>query len=161
MGEGGIRGYLTEALRTASRSFDLAGRSTRSELLTYYFASLLIVIAITFSLGWFLDFEQERLATYGLKWLISVPFPALLVRRLHDQDRSGLWAWLTFPPAAFSAAADAASVFGGIEQRISFDRATWFFYWPSLLCLIAVLAAFLMPGTAGPNRFGPDPRGRE
>lgn len=161
MGKGGIRGNLARALHTAGRTLDFAGRSTRTELLTYYVASLLIGLAIALALLPFLDPDQERIMIRGLEWLLRIPLLALLVRRLHDQDRSGAWAWVAVPPMAYIAAGDAASVFGGIEQRIAFDQATGLFYWPSQLCVIAMLVAYFLPGTVGPNRFGPDPRGRE
>lgn len=161
MGEGGIRGYLIEAVRIAGQSFDFTGRSTRSELLTYYFGSLLISLVIGLCLVPILEPDQERIAARALEWFFRIPLLALLVRRLHDQDRSGAWAWVAVPPMAFIAAGDAASVFGGIEQRIALDQAAGLFYWPNQLCVIAILVAYFLPGTVGPNRFGPDPRGRE
>jgi uncharacterized membrane protein YhaH (DUF805 family) len=161
MEQTGIRGYLVDAARTAGRSFDFSGRSSRSEVLTYYFGSLLIGILIGLGLVPFLEPDQERITARALDWALRIPLLALLVRRLHDQNRTGAWAWLVLLPIVYTAAADAASTFGGIDQRIAFDQVTWFFYWPSLLCMIAMLVAYLLPGTAGPNRFGPDPRGRE
>lgn len=161
MGGGGIRGYLAEAVRIAGRSFDFSGRSTRSELLTYYFGSLLIGIVIGLCLIPILEPDQERITARALEWLFRIPLLALLVRRLHDQGRSGGWAWLVLLPMGYVAAGDAASTFGGVEQRIAFDNEAWFFYWPSLLCIIAVLIFYLLPGTVGRNRFGPDPRGQD
>lgn len=160
MGQGGIRRYLAEAIRTAGRTLDFAGRSTRSEILTYYFASLLIGVLIGLALLALLQPDQERIAARALSWLLGLPLLALFVRRLHDQDRSGTWAWLLALPVAHGAAADAVSTFGGIDQRIAFDTALWLLYWPGLLCTIAALVACFLPATVGPNRFGPDPRGR-
>lgn len=161
MAEGGIRGYFTAAAQTAGRSLDFKGRSTRSELLTYYFASVFIGILLGLVLLPLFDPVQERIAARALTWVLNLPLLALLVRRLHDQDRSGSWAWLLALPTSYAAASDLVSTIGGIEQRLDYDRLTWFVYWPSLACTILVLVAYFLPGTAGPNRFGPDPRGRE
>lgn len=161
MATGGIKGYLVEAVRTAGRSLDFRGRSTRSELLTYYFSSVLIGLVLGIALFPFLEPEQEQVASRVLAWVLNAPILALLVRRLHDQDRSGSWAWLLAFPVGYTAASDLVSTFGGVEQRLGYDRFTWILYWPSLACTILMLIAAFLPGTVGSNRFGPDPRGRE
>jgi uncharacterized membrane protein YhaH (DUF805 family) len=58
---------------------------------------------------------------------IFIPNLAVIVRRLHDQDKSGWWFFISFVP-----------IIGGI----------W------------LLILYLTDGTPGPNRFGPDPKGR-
>lgn len=161
MAEGGIRAYLAEAARTAGRSLDFRGRSTRSELLTYYFSSVFIGLVLGIALFPFLEPEQEQVASRVLAWVLNAPILALLVRRLHDQDRSGSWAWLLAFPVGYTAASDIVSTIGGVEPRLAYDRITWFLYWPSLACNILILVAAFLPGTVGPNRFGPDPHGQE
>lgn len=70
---------------------------------------------------------------YGLFFLaILVPSIAVTVRRLHDRDMSGWW-YLGFIVASLIP-------FVGFVASIAF---------------IVVLA---LPGTDGPNRFGPDPK---
>lgn len=58
---------------------------------------------------------------------IFIPNLAVIVRRLHDQDKSGWWFFIGLVP-----------IIGGI----------W------------LLVLYLTDGTPGPNRFGPDPKGR-
>lgn len=56
--------------------------------------------------------------------VILLPMLSVMVRRLHDTDRSGWWWWL------------------------------------NLLCCIGpivLLVFYILPGTQGANRFGPDP----
>lgn len=66
-------------------------------------------------------------------WLvILVPTIAVSVRRLHDRDMSGWW-YLGFIIASFI-------------PYIGFVAG------------IAFLVIMLLPGTPGPNRFGPDPK---
>jgi uncharacterized membrane protein YhaH (DUF805 family) len=66
-------------------------------------------------------------------WLVTlVPSIAVTVRRLHDRDLSGWW-YL------------AAIVAGAIPLL-------------NVLSGLALLVVLLLPGTPGPNRFGPDPK---
>ncbi|WP_095012767.1 DUF805 domain-containing protein [Tsuneonella mangrovi] len=70
-----------------------------------------------------------------LFWMVIVLIPsiAVTVRRLHDRDMSGWW-YLGF-------------AVGGMIPYIGF------------LISIAFLVIMFLPGTPGPNRFGPDPKG--
>jgi uncharacterized membrane protein YhaH (DUF805 family) len=78
---------------------------------------------------------QAILGSFGIPVLllglyslaIFIPNLAVIVRRLHDQDKSGWWFFISFVP-----------LIGGI----------W------------LLILYLTDGTPGPNRFGPDPKGR-
>lgn len=70
---------------------------------------------------------------YGLYVLaVIIPSIAVTVRRLHDRDMSGWW-YLGFILASFIP-------FLGIIAGIAF------------------LVLMFLPGTPGPNRFGPDPK---
>jgi uncharacterized membrane protein YhaH (DUF805 family) len=71
------------------------------------------------------------LVLYGLAVLI--PSIAVTVRRLHDRDMSGWW-YL-------------GAIIGGMIPLVGF------------LVSIAFLVLMALPGTPGPNRFGPDPKG--
>lgn len=72
------------------------------------------IFAIVFGLVFFVYFIALFLATLSL-----------IVRRLHDSDKSGWFILLSFIP------------FGGI----------------------VLLVFYCLPGTAGPNQYGPDPLG--
>lgn len=69
----------------------------------------------------------------GIYWLaVLIPSIAVTVRRFHDRDMSGWW-YLGFIVASF------VPVVGSLAG-------------------IALLVLMLLPGTPGPNRFGPDPK---
>lgn len=87
--------------------------------------------------------------------LFVVPFVALFVRRLHDQERSGWWA-LTLLPLFVA----------NLDKTIRRENWVADAPWPALdglflpmigLALVSFLFP-LLPGTIGRNRFGPDPR---
>jgi uncharacterized membrane protein YhaH (DUF805 family) len=61
-----------------------------------------------------------------------IPMIAVVVRRLHDRDMSGWW-YL-------------GAIVASMIPVVGF------------LASIALLVLFCLPGTVGPNRFGPDPK---
>ena len=65
---------------------------------------------------------------------VLLPSIAVTVRRLHDRDMSGWW-YL-------------GAIIGGMIPLVGF------------LISIAFLVLMALPGTPGPNRFGPDPKGQ-
>lgn len=132
------------------RYAEFTGRSRRME---YWMFTLLNVIVVTVlliatgGLGAMTDLENGGdpstgvmalfggvgilLLIYGLAVLI--PSIAVTVRRLHDRDMSGWW-YL-------------GAIIGGMIPFVGF------------LVSIAFLVLMALPGTPGPNRFGPDPKG--
>ncbi|NKX45597.1 DUF805 domain-containing protein [Roseicyclus persicicus] len=93
------------------------------------------------------------LAAFVLGWL---PQLSVTVRRLHDTDRSG---WFIFMPLVVSVGAVVAALFLGVAGAGASAAL------PILLMLAVVpllanlwfLVVLCLPGTAGDNRFGPDP----
>ena len=65
---------------------------------------------------------------------ILIPSIAVTVRRLHDRDMSGWW-YL-------------GAIVGGMIPFVG------------LLVSLGFLVLMALPGTPGPNRFGPDPKGQ-
>lgn len=135
------------------RYAEFSGRSRRME---YWMFALLNVIVITVlmfvTLGaggaaGVLEAEASGDSTAGLTalfggmgllilvWVLAILIPsiAVTVRRLHDRDMSGWW-YL-------------GAVIGGMIPYLG------------LLVSIAFLVLMALPGTPGPNRFGPDPKG--
>ena len=119
--------------RPLYRWLDFSGRSTRKEYWMFFVLKIILSTLSMFVLevNDFLDQTSIALsAIFLLFFLIFLTLPdlAVLVRRLHDSDRSGFWALLTLIPLV------------------------GFFIWLRFTCL---------SGTKGPNRFGPDPLGRD
>lgn len=146
------------ALRAVRLTFNFSGRSSRTELVGYYFISMIAAAVLRFGISFFVTFDLSNQIDLALQCLIYLPFPALLVRRLHDQARTGKLAWLLALPTLYAASGSLASLLGGTQGRIAFDSASYLVFWPSQLCAIAVLIFYFWPGTIGPNRFGENPR---
>ena len=100
------------------------------------------------------------MAVYGVVWLaLLVPSLAVSVRRLHDTGRSGWWVLafflsyflVFFAMGAGMASPDNMAAAGGLSLIAG------------LLVFvlgIVLLVFMLLDGTPGPNKYGPDPKGR-
>ncbi|MFM5918351.1 MAG: DUF805 domain-containing protein [Novosphingobium sp.] len=148
-------------LDTVRRTFSLAGRSERSELITYLFASLLVSIPVSFLTALTLERELHVMIVNALTVLLAIPVPALLVRRYHDSGRSGAWVWLAVFGFAVWLGRTTVSTIWGVQARLQLDGWIWLIDWLLVMANLASVLLALLPGTAGPNRFGPDPRHRE
>lgn len=131
------------------RRLGLTGRTSRSTLFGFLVAGALIWLVIWFLLLGRLrqvtdPFAAVRALPPWLPWLrlgLDLVFLWLAARRFHDQDRPG---WLALLPTAFGVAmALGLPIPGPI----------------ALLVVLGVLIGLFLPGTIGPNRYGPDPRG--
>jgi uncharacterized membrane protein YhaH (DUF805 family) len=113
-------------------------------------------------------FMTQYAAELGALWLpmgaislvSALLLAAAIVRRLHDRDRTGLWAPMPLPFMAISIAnmpAGLAVVTGrrGLTPLELAASSAGSLYMLTLLVLIVLLVG---DGTRGPNRFGPDPR---
>jgi uncharacterized membrane protein YhaH (DUF805 family) len=135
------------------RYFDFKGRSRRKEYWSFvllgaivYFVLLALMMAGGFSLAAMSNPETAAstlaspgplfyvgaglLGIFGLATII--PGIAVIIRRLHDRDMSGWW-YLGVIVASL------IPIVG-------------------MLAGIAFLVLMFLPGTSGPNRFGPDPK---
>ena len=150
----------TSARRTVALSFTFQGRATRTELASYILSAVFVTLAVSFATALFASYPVRALVSDGLTVLLAIPVLALLVRRLHDQDRSGKLVWLAiFAFAVWLVRMVIANV-AGMDARIAFDRMTWLLDWAAIFANLAAVILAILPGTAGPNRFGPDPRQR-
>ena len=140
-------------------TFARAGRATRSELISYLFACLLLSVPVSFVTGLALTHDAHMLASNAVTLLLALPVPALLVRRFHDSGRGGAWVWLAVLSFSIWLARTAISAAWGMDARLSFDGWTWLVDWAVIIANLATIMLALLPGTKGPNRYGSDPRG--
>ena len=126
--------------------FSFSGRINRAKywlaavILTAAFAvSFMIAIATMSTLVWIL--------VVVIFVVVSISGIAVGSKRLHDRDKSAWWLALFYlAPAVLGAIGDAAGGAGVIFHVISFGISIW-----------AFIELGILRGTAGPNRFGPDP----
>jgi len=141
---------FTKMLAAYAKPHRFDGRSTRTELLGYLIISWLIAALVSRALiiggvvgSVELDLDFASLNFVNL--IVWLPFPALAVRRFHDQDRSGWWAALLIVPTIITWLG--ASTHLSQPARIVI----------SLIYIGALVLLFWKP-TDGANRYGPDPR---
>jgi uncharacterized membrane protein YhaH (DUF805 family) len=132
-----------------------SGRAPRPEYWWVYLAYMVLALVINILTSISLVF-----GLLGLVYLaLVIPFIAVAVRRLHDSNRTGWWllapalaylaGFLVMGPAFLSNPAGAAAGAGlGVAGIIFLIGAG---------LSIAVFVFTFLPGTRGPNRFGPDP----
>ena len=128
-----------------SRYTDFQGRSRRAEYWWYYLAVILVSVVFGVLLGLLggfdssgeLDLSGPGMIIVGIGALLGlaiiIPSIALAVRRFHDLGQTG-WLVLVF------------GILGAIPLI-------------GILATIGQLIWFAMPGTVGPNQYGPDPKG--
>ena len=146
--------------------FGLRGRTPRTD----FWVGLVVVAGIT-TLAVLLHGQRVRGGSlgqfFGVVTAIAVLSPycltALVIKRLHDLDRSGWRVLVLF--TAFFLAALAALAYLGLRQGQIMQE--WQSFWTLVLYVTAgsatALLAYLLVklgfarGTVGDNRFGPDP----
>ncbi|PKB19612.1 uncharacterized membrane protein YhaH (DUF805 family) [Novosphingobium kunmingense] len=135
------------------RYFDFKGRSRRMEFWMFALLNTIVWIVLTMvqlgSTGGMAQMasldESNPFAIYGILfsgafgilialWGLAtiIPSIAVTIRRLHDRDMSGWW-YL-------------GVIVGSLIPLIN------------ILVSLGFLVLMLLPGTPGPNRFGPDPK---
>jgi uncharacterized membrane protein YhaH (DUF805 family) len=144
------------------RYFDFRGRSRRMEFWMFQLLNIIVTFALLamfisgFPWSEIMEASQQpsesiapeaALAMFGplfwaglglwIVWSLAVfiPATAVSVRRLHDRDMSGWW-------------------YGGLLIA-SFIPIINMISWIGFLVLLVI---FFLPGTEGPNRYGPDPK---
>ena len=147
--------------RTIIGAFDVSGRSRRTELVYYAIAITLLNIVIDFAALVTLSWTASLIVELIFRLLLFVPFFALFARRLHDQNRSALWALMLPVIVAMSIMQTVRFIIAGTEIKAG----TYYSYsgtpldvWIGVPLTLAYLVLAFLPGTDGANRFGPDPR---
>lgn len=159
----GYRGLIADlelVPRAIRLSFDISGRSSRTEMVMTYVvlavvAELASALVAAFNRDWVNDIR------FWLGIVALLPMPTLLIRRFHDQDRR----------LGFGIAANCLMLVAVADSYVDYRAGR--FANDSLFTDLPVVGAglvavgfaavvlLLMPGTVGPNGFGADPRGRQ
>lgn len=159
-------GYITMKwyFTAFRRVLDYKGRSRRSEFGWFVLVSTLLDLLYSILLMFSRRFlvmslpGVPYLLLHELVFLIHMPvLIALLVRRLHDINRSGWWALLLVILPGVEAASRAMqrlALFSEAKDAIDLISTVLHF----ALVAIGFLALLLKEGTPGPNRFGLDPK---
>lgn len=150
--------YLRMVARAVRDTFRFSGRATRTQMVVYYLATLLLWQLGKVGLGLWLEYDQADLASQALWLALILPIPALLVRRFHDNGRSGHWLWLAVFSFALWTVRWTVSYKLGTQARIDLDSTIWPLDWLATLANIATVALIVMPGNSGANRYGANPR---
>jgi uncharacterized membrane protein YhaH (DUF805 family) len=142
-----------------------SGRTTR---LGFWFGLIVLTAASPFTFGAVFSanpFTQaidtiRTLGLPGLGWslVLLIGLSAIMVKRLHDRNRSGLYAALFYAPAALTA----LTFFTGFTP--GFERVLWWTTfiagWMGAAGLWFLIQLGLFSGTKGANAYGPDPKAR-
>ncbi len=160
------------------RYAEFSGRSRRKEYWLFFLAVILVYLALFALLMLFMG--SAILGAFGsagttgaepgagmmgamlgggivgivimLTWLfLLIPSIAVGIRRLHDIDRSGWWLMIGYGPWLLSVILSAAQS----EALVAIFNLLW------MVGFIVLLVFAVLPGTRGPNRFGPDPKGED
>ena len=136
-----------------------SGRSTIRDVIYFWLAAGLVTLPVYSAILATLAWDEAVIARLTMEALISLPFFALFIRRLHDQDRTGWWILMLPPLMAFNVYQTIHVSFAVLDPQwspVAVQGQAW-----GLLLLpfgaASVLFMFL-PGTIGPNQHGPDPR---
>ncbi|TPE64592.1 DUF805 domain-containing protein [Sandaracinobacter neustonicus] len=149
-----------ESIKTCLRKYaTFSGRGQRSEYWWFYLFTLLASVAATFvdAALFSREWSENGPVGLGVSAAFLVPSLAATSRRLHDANLSGWWMVPPFVVIALSV------IF--MIMRLRSDVTV--IGSPTVLIAIAALAGMgtfglllywlIRRGTAGPNRFGPDP----
>lgn len=169
-------------LTPLKRYAEFSGRSSRAELWWFMLFMLIMFMVMWFvmvgSIGGLASMASEpstgALGALGggliifvlFSLAIIIPSIAVQVRRLHDTNRSGWWlggyyllyalymamAFSTFMSAATDPTAAAEPNMGAFGMTMILGLALFVY-------MIVLLVFYVLPGTPGPNNYGPDPYG--
>jgi uncharacterized membrane protein YhaH (DUF805 family) len=146
--------------------FSFRGRINRAK---YWLAVLVFVVAdaVLGLLGWVLDNGVAvQILSFVVNLAVLIASIAVCIKRLHDRDRSGWWLLL------FYVGPVAVALIGGFIFWAAADAVGMSAEWSYLglrLCILGGIALAIWGfveigcrrGTAGYNRFGPDPLKRQ
>lgn len=151
--------YLRLLLHTLRKTLTFQGRATRTEFLAFVVISQPLAEVLKWIALWVLPAALAKWMAFFLTVLVAVPMPALVVRRLHDFDRSGSWALILLFIALRSYLLDLLQLVGGWDLRSGVERvlsyADWLLFLPAIVIFLLLIG---FPGSSAANRFGLNPR---
>lgn len=144
------------AMRPLKKYATFSGRAPRAEYWWFYLAYILLAVLLQI-----LSSIHALFGLLGILYLaLIIPMLAVGVRRLHDINRTGWWLLAPFVPylIGFAIAAPALLSSGGnvLAAQAGLGSAAIFFLIGGILAIV-LLVFTVLPGTKGPNRYGPDP----
>ncbi len=151
----GASALFRQTLRSSLR---FNARSSLTELLNYVLCVVLVHLSIGAALMVGVNYPAFAVAQDLLQVLYCIPVPALLARRLHDQDRRAGLLWLAAPGLLMWTLRKAFSLTEAAPARVVLDSHFWPVDLLAGMTSLALIITLLLPGTPGPNRFGPNPR---
>ena len=139
--------------------FYMQGRVRRQEF--WYFILACVVVFIVAAV---LDAViRSGLIVAVVRLALLLPIAGLGARRLQDTGRNGSLVWIWVVLAAINAVIALLLSLSGPLGALGF---LWFFFsigWllslAELVIAIVLIYFWAQPGTAGPNQYGPDPKG--
>ena len=137
--------FIESVKSTVGSTFQFSGRSRRTEFLYYWVAAVAMGIIPFALLTSSHPSDSIGRSVFILSAILLIRFPALLVRRLHDQNRSGWWA-LAWVPAVL-----VGIVKSGEPKGLALSALVG-------LGNLLIVTFLLWPGSTGENSFGPNPR---
>jgi uncharacterized membrane protein YhaH (DUF805 family) len=157
------------AKRPIEKYADFGGRAPRAEYWWFVLALIVVYIVLSIVEG-IVGINHMIFGAYGpltaLLWLATiVPSIAVSVRRLHDTNRSGWWLLLPVIPYCLALLLGGAAIFrvaaGGAGQpgMMAGLGVASIFLMIGAVGWIVLLVFYVLPGTPGDNRFGPNPYG--
>jgi len=141
--------------------FSARGRISRSQYWLRFFLPVFLIGAVLALLG---EVGGDAVTSLGSIWQLLVLWPsiAILIKRIHDRDKSGALVWVLYgpmiPAVIVTIAAVIAGAAGSNETAIGLGIVAAVFWVAVAGVAIWFFIEFgCMRGTVGPNRFGPDP----
>ena len=133
--------------------FSFQGRLRRRDYWLYntllVLAALGVLVPVILAMG--LRADDARLSLLGL--VLTWPSMALLVKRIHDRDKTGRMALIYWIPSLVSMGLSFIPEFGLGGLKVFLDIGT------GMIGLWFLVEFGFMDGTQGPNEYGPSPKG--
>lgn len=154
--------------RIADMFFTFRGRLNRRRfwmrmLVLYLVVQILAAVGTQFLPALGLSSSVMLVYSVGMTLLFWLSSASLWVRRFHDRNVSGWWygLYFLFILAVFGWLIYAVTVSGGDVNAPDMQTAKYLIAAGLMAWLFVTIRFGLRKGTAGPNRYGPDPLGQE